>query len=247
MPLATFRFHGELDDFLAPRRRGQAFESRTIPDATVKHAIEALGVPHTEVALIRVNGSSVGFGRRVQDGDRIEVHPGPEACGGEPAAQLRPPLPVEKRFIADAHLGGLTRLLRMAGFDTLYENGLPDDAIRQRAHRDERIILTRDRELLKVRTVVHGCYVHATDVEAQLAEVVGRLGLAADIRPFSRCLRCNLPLAPADRQAALDRVPERVARQHDRFSTCPGCRRIYWEGGHWVRMRALLERVLADP
>lgn len=243
-PLARFRFHEELNDFLAPQRRERRFEYRCARDASVKHAIEALGVPHTEVALILVDGHPAGFGHRVHDGNHIDVYPRLGALEVVPPADMRPQRPARWRFIADAHLGGLARLLRMAGFDTLYENGWSDDAIRQRAQQDGRILLTRDRELLKVRTVTHGCYVHATDVEAQFAEVVARFGLAADLHPFSRCLRCNLSLAPIAKEAVIDRLPERVAQRHDRFSTCPGCRRIYWEGGHWVRMRAMLERLL---
>ena len=37
------------------------------------------------------------------------------------------------------------------------------------------VVLTRDRELLKCREIVRGCYVHAIKVEAQLAEVLQQL------------------------------------------------------------------------
>lgn len=244
MAIARFRFYEELNDFLAPQHRGREFEHSCARGATVKHAIEALGVPHTEVELIVVDSGSVGFDHRVRDGDRISVYPVFEALDVAPLVRVRAkPLRVT-RFIADAHLGGLARLLRMAGFDTLYDNGWPDEEIRQRASTEHRIILTRDRELLKVRTVTHGCYVHATDVKAQFREVVDRLQLADSVAPLTRCLHCNRPLEPISKQAIADRIPENVARRHERFSTCADCGRIYWEGGHWERMRAMLREIV---
>lgn len=245
MATARFRFYEELNDFLAPQHRGEEFEYDCAREATVKHSIEALGVPHTEVELIVVNGGSVGFDHRVRNGDRISVYPVFEALDVTPLVRVREkPLRVT-RFIADAHLGGLARLLRMAGFDTLYDNGWSDDEIRQRAGADHRIILTRDRGLLKVRTVTHGCYVHATDVKAQFREVVGRLELASSFAPLTRCLHCNRPLEPISKQEVVERIPENVARRHERFSTCADCGRIYWEGGHWERMRAMLGEMVS--
>ena len=73
--VASFRFYEELNDFLSPQRRGHAFEARCARAATVKHMGEALGVPHTEVELVLVNGESVGFGRLVCNGDRVSVYP----------------------------------------------------------------------------------------------------------------------------------------------------------------------------
>ncbi|HDR9845602.1 TPA: twitching motility protein PilT, partial [Burkholderia multivorans] len=55
MATATFRFHGELNAFLAREQRERAFAHACARDATVKHAIEALGVPHTEIGRLSVN------------------------------------------------------------------------------------------------------------------------------------------------------------------------------------------------
>lgn len=79
MVTATFRFYEELNDFLLPARRRHAFDCRCAQAATVKHMIEALGVPHTEVELVLVNGESVGFDRILIDGDRVAVYPKFEA------------------------------------------------------------------------------------------------------------------------------------------------------------------------
>lgn len=158
MVSATFRFYEELNDFLPAERRRQAFACECARAATVKHMIEALGVPHTEVELVLVNGESVDFARQLADGDRVAVYPRFESLDITPLLRVRArPLRV-LRFIADAHLGGLARLLRMSGFDTLYDNDFEDGQIAALAAAEQRIVLTRDRELLKRRIVSHGCY-----------------------------------------------------------------------------------------
>ena len=149
MVTATFRFYEELNDFLARPLRQRAFSCACADAATAKHMIEALGVPHTEVELILVNGESVGFERQLAEGDRVAVYPKFEALDIQPLLRVRErPLRVT-RFIADAHLGGLAQLLRLAGFDTLYDNHYPDADIEVLAAAEQRIVLTRDRELLK--------------------------------------------------------------------------------------------------
>ena len=245
MVTATFRFYEELNDFLAPARRKQEFSVPCARQATTKHMIEALGVPHTEVELILVNGESADFSRLLQDGDRVAVYPRFEAMDVMPLLRVRD-LPLrETRFVADAHLGGLAHMLRMLGFDTLYDNHFhDDDEIVAIAERDGRIVLTRDRELLKRRAVTHGCYVHAQQSEQQLREIVERLDLARSARPFTLCLHCNAPLRPVYKAIVLDRLPPRVRELYERFSTCDACWRVYWEGSHWRNMRRLLDGVL---
>lgn len=244
--MATFRFYATLNEFLPPARRQREFTCRCAQGATVKHMIEALGVPHTEVELALVNGEPAGFERRLREDDRLAVYPRFESLDVTPPPQIRTqPPPQAMRFVADAHLGGLARLLRMAGFDTLYDNHFPDSEIAAVAVREGRIVLTRDRELLKWREIARGCYVHALKPPAQLQEIVQRLDLAARFKPFTLCLNCNAPLHALEPALALPRVPPAVRVQHTRFSTCAVCQRIYWEGSHWRRMHALLARVAA--
>ncbi|MFZ2853602.1 MAG: Mut7-C RNAse domain-containing protein [Rhodocyclaceae bacterium] len=243
--LASFRFYAELNDFIARARRQREFEHACAGDASVKHAIEALGVPHTEVELILVNGVSVGFARRLRHGDRVSVYPKFEALDIGPLLRLRArPLRVT-RFVADAHLGGLARLLRMAGFDTLYDNRFDDTEIERIAGRDGRIVLSRDRELLKRRGIDHGCYVHALKPAAQLDEILVRLDLAGSVQPLALCLECNAPLRPVDKALVLDALPPGVRERQQRFSTCGVCRRVFWEGSHWRHMRERLAAAVA--
>jgi uncharacterized protein len=244
MTTATFRFYEELNDFLAPDRRRHEFACRCARAATTKHMIEALGVPHTEVELVLVNGESVGFHRLLADGDRVAVYPKFEALDVTPLLRVREHPLRDTRFVADAHLGGLAHLLRMTGFDTLYDNHYADDEIERIAASQNRIVLTRDRELLKRRGITHGCYVHALRSELQLREMFDRLDLARSARPFTRCLSCNAPLRPIDAAQAAQHVPPRVRAHHDRFVTCDGCGRIFWEGSHWRRMREIVNTLL---
>ncbi|KWR91277.1 Mut7-C RNAse domain-containing protein [Cupriavidus sp. IDO] len=246
MVTATFRFYEELNDFLAPDQRRRDLTCPCARAATVKHMIEALGVPHTEVELILVNGESSAFGRQLCDGDRVSVYPKFERLDVSPLLRVRTqPLRV-MRFVADAHLGGLAHLLRMTGFDTLYDNHFEDSEIERIAAREGRIVLTRDRELLKRRGITHGCYVRAIKSTLQVREIFSRLDLARSARPFSLCLDCNAPLQRIDRTAVADRVPPAVLERHERFVTCDCCRRVFWEGSHWRCMRALVDELVQD-
>lgn len=246
MASARFRFYEELNDFLAPDRRKREFDYRCARAATVKNAIEALGVPHTEVELVLVNGRSVDFSYRVCEGDRFSIYPKFESFDVRPLLRVRAAPLRETRFIADSHLGALARLLRMLGFETVYEKSYDDLEICRRAAAEERIVLTRDRDLLKRRAVTHGCYVHALAPREQLREIVERLQLAESIRPFALCLHCNAPLASVPKDEVLERLPPAVAEQHDEFRSCGNCGRIYWQGTHWQRMCELLRSVVGD-
>ena len=244
MVTATFRFYEELNDFLARERRKREFSCSCARAATTKNMIEALGVPHTEVELVLVNGESVGFNRILEHGDRVAVFPKFERVDVTPLLRVREhPLRVT-RFIADAHLGGLANLLRMTGFDTLYDNNYHDPQIELLAAQERRIVLTRDRELLKRRSITHGCYVRALKPPDQLCEIFDRLDLAHSIKPFTLCLNCNAPLRPVEKAAVLDRLPPSVRERFDHFSTCDVCQRVFWKGSHWQRMRTMLEQCI---
>ena len=233
---AHFRFHGNLAAFLPYERRGEAFAYACARAATLKNAIEALGVPHTEAARVLVNGIPATLDRIVREGDVVEIHP-----------WERQPVPGPARFLADAHLGGLGRFLRMLGFDTIHENALPDPEIRRLAYEERRIVLTRDRELLKCRDIAIGCYVHERKPEAQLREVVARFDLASHAHPFTLCLRCNVALEAASEEQVRAYALPAVLEQYRVFYRCAGCGRIYWEGSHFARMKAVLRDEFGVP
>lgn len=246
MVCATFRFYDGLNDFLARERRGHDFITPCAREATTKHMIEALGVPHTEVELILVNGVSTGLDTPIEEGDRIAVYPRFASLDVADTARIAQRPPGRLRFVADAHLGALARLLRMAGFDTIYDNDLHDDRIEALALDERRIVLTRDRELLKRRGVEYGAYVRALKPQEQLRETFERFGLAERARPFTLCLHCNAPLRVADKAEVSDRLPPAVLTLQHAFSTCDVCRRVYWQGSHWKRMAGMLAAAGAD-
>ncbi len=234
---ASFRFYEELNDFLPPRRRKQDVDLAFESPAPVRHLIETLGVPHTEVELIIANGESVGLDYPVADGDRISVYPMFEALDVTPLLRLRDRPLRDPRFVADAHLGKLAHYLRMLGFDTLFHNGLEDRDIAAIAAGEGRILLSRDKALLMHRAVTHGCYIRALEPKRQLADVMRRLDLFRLIRPFSRCIRCNSDLQSVSRHRVYDRLPEDTRRRFNRFWQCGGCGRVYWKGSHYTRMQ----------
>lgn len=237
--LVHFRFYAELNAFLTPCRRQRRFAHSCARDANAKHMIEALGVPHTEVELILASDTPVDFAYRLQEGDRLSVYPhfsslGPQAFHA--AGNIR--------FIADAHLGRLARDLRMLGFDVLYSNRFADAEVERLAVNEGRIVLSRDRDLLMRKSIVRGCYLHATKVAQQLDEIFRRYGLTEQVRPLSRCLLCNTHLAAVSREEVQDRIPPRSAACDDAFFLCEGCGRVYWNGSHARRMRQWAECLL---
>lgn len=240
MVSATFRFYAELNDFLAPARRGLAFRCACARAATAKHMIEALGPPHTEVALVLVNGEACGLDRILREGDRVAVYPRfARLDPGALCAPLQAPR-AASRFVADAHLGGLARMLRMAGFDTVYRNDIGDQEVTALAAGGERVALTRDRDLLKRREVRFGAYVRALRPAAQFAEMVERFDLRGRFAPFTLCLHCNAPLRAVEKAEVIDLLPAMVRAKHDEFSRCDACGRVFWKGSHWEHMRSLL-------
>jgi uncharacterized protein with PIN domain len=233
----SIRFYAELNDVLPPRRRQVSFEHVLAEHASVKHVIETLGVPHTEVDLVLVNGQSVDFAYRVHDGDRISVFPVFESLDISSLERVRPRPLREPRFVLDVHLGRLAGYLRMLGFDSLYRNDYDDETLANLSRREWRILLTRDRGLLKRSAVSHGYLLRESDPRAQLAEVVRRFDLADMLSELTRCIRCNGTLEPVAKETIEHRLLPKTRRYYDEFTICRDCERIYWKGSHYEDMR----------
>jgi uncharacterized protein len=239
------RVYAELNDFVAPELRGAVMRRPFRPHQTVKDVIEAAGVPHTEVDLVLVNGEPVGFSHRPTAGDRITVYPVFEALDIGPVNRLRPQPLRAVRFVVDVHLGRLARLLRLLGFDTSWANDLDDETLATIGGSEHRVVITRDRGLLKRRRVTHGLFVHSESPVEQAVEVVQRLDLARRLAPFSRCLSCGGELAPVDKADVLDRL-EPLTRQHfDEFHRCRACGQVYWRGSHHARLAQVVDQIRA--
>ncbi|MFZ5571069.1 MAG: Mut7-C RNAse domain-containing protein [Thermodesulfobacteriota bacterium] len=244
---AELRFYEELNDFLKPFQRKQPIPFRFDGKPSVKFAIEALGVPHTEVDLILVNGVSVAFDHRLVDGDRVSVYPVFESLDITPLVRLRPEPLRRPAFVLDVHLGKLVRRLRLLGFDCLYRNDYADPEIVALAAAENRIILTRDRRLLHAKSVTHGYWVRSAHADTQVREVLDRFDLRCQIRPFTRCSRCNGMIAPVDKAAVLYLLEPKTRMYYEIFYRCRDCGQIYWEGSHLPNLLAWMESFrLAD-
>jgi uncharacterized protein with PIN domain len=150
------------------------------------------------------------------------------------------------RFAADAMLGRLARWLRVLAFDTTYDAGIADPDLVWQANAEDRILLTRDRHLLRDLRPLRFVEVRSDHPLQQLQDVVRAVPLGAPGGPlFSRCLLDNTPLpAPLPADAAARLLPHQAFEVPGSVRRCPGCGRLYWEGSHAKRMRAALQRAL---
>jgi len=239
MSTAYFDLQPELYCFLPRDKRDVTIALSFKGRQSLKHLIESLGVPHTEVGQVTVNGQARSLDSLPHNGDRIEVHPAAPSC------------PLEARFLLDSHLGRLAAYLRMLGFDSLYNNAYGcvvsnhyhDDGIASILVEDPRILLTRDRRLLMRKVVQYGYCLRSLEPPQQLVEVVRRFDLAGKIAPLHRCLRCNHPLQPVSKETVLDRLEPLTKIHFDEFSLCPACNQVYWKGSHVERMERLIESI----
>ena len=241
-PLKTvqFNFSLELRLLLKHDLRCDWFDYQFKGPQTVKHLIESLSIPHTEIGRILVNGETQGIDYLVQNMDRVEVSnceiqsSSPETNAGEP------------RFVLDGHLGRLTAYLRMLGLDCQYHNDYSDEELVQVSISESRILLTRDRRLLMHKTILHGCLVRSLNPEQQLLQVMHRFMLKQWIRPFQRCLLCNHMLTPIEKGDVLHRLKPLTKKYFDEFHTCLNCHQIYWKGSHYERMLLLIDRAISS-
>jgi len=240
----TIRFYEELNDFLPRNKRKITYNLSFFGSPTIKDIIESQGVPHTEIDLILVNGVSVDFEYHIKPLDRISVYPEFELLDITPIVKLRPKALRTSRFIADAHLGKLSRFLRMLGFDTIYRNDLLDEEIIMQSLQEKRIILTRDLGILKNGRVNRGYFIRDQNPFKQCREVIQKFSLKHQISPFSRCIECNGLLKKVDKKLLKAEVPEKAYQYFNEFYQCKDCHNFYWKGSHYEGMLKTVEKLL---
>ena len=229
----TFRFHHSLNDFLPGRKKHQWLSYSFQLSATVKDAMEAIGVPHVEVNQVRVNGNDVSFSYQLQPGDRIEVFPF--------VKHLHPNQPIA--FVLDVHLGKLARMLRLLGFDAHYETGYNDASIVAVSLQQNRVVLTRDVGLLKHKVLQYGYWLRSQQPEEQLTEVLTRFALCDSVHPFSRCMVCNGAIVEVDKERIRHLLPLNTKEIFTEFYQCSQCGKVYWKGSHYENMLRRIERI----
>ncbi|WP_040792543.1 Mut7-C RNAse domain-containing protein [Nocardia paucivorans] len=239
------RVYAELNDFLRPDARYTVLRRPFRAHQTVKDVLEAVGIPHTEVDLVLVNGHPVDFAHRPTPGSRIAAYPVFETLDIGPVTRVRPHPLREPRFVADVNLGGLARLMRLMGLDVLCPWTADDATLARISAAEHRILLTRDRGLLKRRTVTHGVYIRADRPIDQIVELIHRLDLTGRLDPFARCLRCGGRVDPVTKTEVADRLEPLTHRYYDDFRRCRDCGQIYWSGSHRTRLDATVETIRA--
>lgn len=241
-----FRFYAELNAFLSPPNRFATFTYPLTGRTSVKHAIEALGVPHTQVDFILINHQPADFEQILASDDLISVYPKFETLNIASLTRLRARPLRETRFVLDVHLGKLAVYLRLLGFDCWYRNQAEDQELAHVSTGEERILLTRDRGLLKRKTVTHGYALLNTSPRLQAVEILRHFDLMDQAAPFRRCLVCNALLEEVSKEDVCNSLPHDARLYYDEFKRCPSCRRIYWKGSHYQRMLSFLHDILAE-
>ena len=152
------------------------------------------------------------------------------------------------KFIVDNNVGKLVKWLRIMGYDTLFFNGSNDAHLIATALAEDRVILTRDTQIMKRRVVIKGqlkaILIQSDEPELQMHQVIDTLGLDYQFRPFTICLECNQPLLERSKQQVKDLVPPYVFQTQSQFMECLTCHRIYWRGTHWREMTKKLEKFI---
>ncbi|MEU8030847.1 Mut7-C RNAse domain-containing protein [Streptomyces sp. NPDC049099] len=222
--------------FVPAARRGGATPLGTDGVSTLGHVIESLGVPLTEVGALVVDGREVPVSHIPAAGETVLVRPvtRPQQVPGAPL-----------RFLLDVHLGTLARRLRLLGVDTAYEStDIGDPALAARSASEQRVMLSRDRGLLRRRELWAGAFVYSTRPDDQLHDVLDRFAPA--LNPWTRCTACNGLLRQATKEEVAGQLKHGTQRSYDVFAQCTECGRAYWKGAHHDQLEAIVERALTE-
>jgi uncharacterized protein len=226
----------ELALFVPHARRSGAHPLAVDGVSTLGHVIESLGVPLTEVGALVVDGREVPTGHVPAAGQSVTVRAvrRPQHVPGAPL-----------RFLLDVHLGTLARRLRLLGVDAAYEStDIGDPALSARSAAEKRVLLSRDRGLLRRRELWAGAFVYSTGPDEQLRDVLDRF--APELRPWTRCTACNGLLRKATKEEVADQLKGGTQKSYDVFAQCAECGRAYWKGAHHEQLEAIVERALAE-
>ena len=215
------RLCGDLVRFVPARLRNKDIRVAYDGTSSLGHVVESIGVPLTEVGALRIDGHTVPPAHRLAEGDVVEVDPvtRPQAVATSPP-----------RFLLDVHLGALARWLRVLGVDTAYDTDADDEALVAHAVREQRVLLTKDRGLLRRRALPYAAYVRGSRVEAQLTDVLDRF--EPPLAPYTRCPVCNGTLTTVAKDEIAHLLKPGTRRSYDHYARCTQCRQIYWPGAH---------------
>ncbi|WP_431966370.1 Mut7-C RNAse domain-containing protein [Actinacidiphila sp. bgisy160] len=235
-PEIGISFASPLRLFAAAARREGRTTVVTDGVSSLGHVVESLGVPLTEVGRLLADGREVPVSYVAVAGDHVEVEPvtRPQSVPGAPL-----------RFLLDVHLGTLARRLRLLGVDAAYESeDIGDPALAARSAAERRVMLSRDRGLLRRRELWAGAYVYSDQPDEQLRDVLGRF--APVLEPWTRCTACNGRLREAGKDAVWEKLEHGTRRSYDVFAQCLVCERPYWRGAHHARLEAIVRDAVTE-
>ncbi len=237
-------FHGDLAFFLGRKARVEIIERSLSEKTSVKDVVESCGVPHPEVDLILVDGRPVNFGYGLGRDAEINVYPVRFTYTYSEKDRLQ--IHYIKRFVANGHLGKLTRNLRLLGFDVAYDRHAQDRQLLGIMESENRALLTRDRRLLMHAIVKAGYCPRSQNADEQTIEVIRRFDLFDSIAPFTRCLRCNAPLQKVAKADVTEKLEPLTKIYYEEFRRCTGCGQIYWAGSHFSKLQKRLDEIRAN-
>lgn len=149
------------------------------------------------------------------------------------------------KFLCDQMLGTLAKWMRILGYDVYFANNREDDEdILRRAEDEDRIIITRDKYLIMraKRRRIRVIQMDSKDLDEQLKMVTSLFPVDREAA-LSRCSLCNSPLVEIEREKVKGKVPDRIYEMHDEFWLCEGCKKIYWKGSHWNKMKERIDNL----
>ncbi|MFJ8051489.1 Mut7-C RNAse domain-containing protein [Streptomyces luteogriseus] len=234
-PEIQVEFAPELHVFVPRARAEGTVRAATDGVSSLGHVVESLGVPLTEVGALLVDGREVPFAHVPAAGESVVVRTvaRPQQVPGAPL-----------RFLLDVHLGTLARRLRLLGVDTAYEStDIGDPALAARSAAEQRVMLSRDRGLLRRRELWAGAFVYSTRPEEQLRDVLERF--RPELLPWTRCTACNGVLRTATKDEVADQLKNGTHATYDVFAQCTACGRAYWRGAHHEQLEAIVEQAIA--
>jgi len=241
MDRINIKFYDSLNKLLKKDKRDKELSLELKLRQSVKDLIEAQWIPHTEVGTIIIDGKKEEFSFILKDGQEIEVYP---AFNDVEEPKFQNLINYPKKFILDVHLGRLAKYLRIFGIDTLYQNYYSDEEIVETALKEGRVILTRDRGILKRRVVRYGYLIKSNESKEQLREIFLNFDLLPEIKPFLRCISCNGIVERVDKEEIIEELEPLTRKYYNEFFKCTMCKKIYWKGGHWERMEEFADDFL---
>ncbi len=150
-------------------------------------------------------------------------------------------------FVVDSMLGNLAKKLRILGYDSKYFSSIEDDKLILIAKNEKRIILTKDEQLTKKaeKQEIEFILIRGSDESEQIMQINAKVnfGIFMADTDNSRCIVCNGNLQSVEKYRIIGKIPEGVLEREKKFWMCDSCKKIYWEGTHFEKLREFVMKL----